>query len=185
MRLAGRSCGPIDPKVPGEAGVKGCCDVVNRGVAVEAGRVFLGTFDGRLIALDANTGKELWSEVTVDQSQNYTITGAPRLVNGKVIIGNGGAEFGLRGYVSAYDMDTGKLAWRFYTVPGKAGHRDGAASDAILESLPGLPGGASPTMSAAAVPCGIRWPMIRTGPALHRCRQWLSVEPVDPFAGRR
>ncbi len=126
-----------DPKVPGETGVKGCCDVVNRGVAVERGKVYLGTFDGRLVALDANTGKELWSVVTVDQSQPYTVTGAPRLVKGKVIIGNGGAENGVRGYVSAYDMDTGKLAWRFYTVPGKAGQRDGAASDDILEKLAG------------------------------------------------
>ncbi|MEO8722282.1 MAG: PQQ-dependent dehydrogenase, methanol/ethanol family [Sphingobium sp.] len=127
----------FDPKVPGEAGVKGCCDVVNRGVAVEDGKVFLGTFDGRLIALDESTGKVLWSVVTVDQTQPYTITGAPRLVKGKVIIGNGGAEYGVRGYVSAYDMESGKLAWRFYTVPGKAGLSDGAASDAILAKLAG------------------------------------------------
>ncbi|MCJ2185849.1 PQQ-dependent dehydrogenase, methanol/ethanol family [Novosphingobium beihaiensis] len=126
-----------DPEVPGKAGVKGCCDVVNRGVAVEDGRVFLGTFDGRLIALDENTGKVLWSVVTVDQSQPYTITGAPRLVKGKVLIGNGGAEYGVRGYVTAYDMKTGQQAWRFYTVPGKQGQKDGAASDDILEKLAG------------------------------------------------
>jgi len=126
-----------DPKVPGAAGVKGCCDVVNRGVAVEGGRVFLGTFDGRLVALDENTGKELWSVVTVDPGQSYTITGAPRLVKGKVIIGNAGSEYGVRGYVSAYDMATGKLAWRFYTVPGKTGEKDGAASDDILQTLAG------------------------------------------------
>jgi len=134
---SGKLLWSYDPKVPGEAGVRGCCDVVNRGVAVENGRVFLGTFDGRLVALDANTGKELWVTNTVDQNQAYTITGAPRLVKGKVIIGNGGAENGVRGYVSAYDMETGKLSWRFYTVPGKAGVKDGAASDAILEKLAG------------------------------------------------
>ncbi|MDF0545829.1 PQQ-dependent dehydrogenase, methanol/ethanol family [Sphingobium sp. H39-3-25] len=134
---SGKLLWAYDPKVPGKDGVKGCCDVVNRGVAVENGRVYLGTFDGRLVALDEDTGKELWSVNTVDQDQSYTITGAPRLVAGKVIIGNGGAEFGVRGYVSAYDMDTGKLAWRFYTVPGKAGVKDGAASDAILEKLAG------------------------------------------------
>ncbi len=134
---SGKLLWSYDPKVPGETGVKGCCDVVNRGVAVEGGRVFLGTFDGRLVALDENTGKELWSTVTVDQNQGYTITGAPRLVKGKVIIGNGGAENDVRGYVSAYDMATGKLSWRFYTVPGKAGVKDGAASDAILEKLAG------------------------------------------------
>jgi alcohol dehydrogenase (cytochrome c)/quinohemoprotein ethanol dehydrogenase len=107
-----------DPKVPGETGVKACCDTVNRGVAAHEGKLFLGTLDGRLVAIDAATGKELWSVVTVDQKLAYTITGAPRVVKGKVIIGNGGAEFGVRGYVSAYDHATGKLAWRFYTVPG-------------------------------------------------------------------
>ncbi|MBL0923369.1 MAG: PQQ-dependent dehydrogenase, methanol/ethanol family, partial [Sphingomonadaceae bacterium] len=127
----------FDPQVPGETGVKGCCDVVNRGVAVENGKVFFGTFDGRLIALDAKSGKTIWSVVTVDQSQSYTITGAPRLVPGKVLIGNGGAEYGVRGYVSAYDMETGKLAWRFYTVPGKRGQKDGAPSDKVFADLAG------------------------------------------------
>jgi PQQ-dependent dehydrogenase (methanol/ethanol family) len=107
-----------DPKVPGETGVKACCDTVNRGVAAYEGKLFLGTLDGRLVAIDAATGKEVWSVVTVDQKLAYTITGAPRVIKGKVIIGNGGAEFGVRGYVSAYDQATGKLAWRFYTVPG-------------------------------------------------------------------
>jgi PQQ-dependent dehydrogenase (methanol/ethanol family) len=78
----------------------------------------VGTLDGRLASLDAESGKVLWQTVTVDQEQNYTITGAPRIVKNKVIIGNGGAELGVRGYVSAYDADTGKLAWRFHTVPG-------------------------------------------------------------------
>jgi quinohemoprotein ethanol dehydrogenase len=132
---SGKLLWQYDPQVPGETGVKGCCDVVNRGVAVEGGRVFLSTFDGRLEALDARTGKLIWSSRTTDPDQSYTITGAPRLVNGKVVIGNGGGEFGVRGYVSAYDMADGKLAWRFYTVPGKAGVKDGAASDPILEQL--------------------------------------------------
>ncbi|MBB6091860.1 alcohol dehydrogenase (cytochrome c)/quinohemoprotein ethanol dehydrogenase [Povalibacter uvarum] len=107
-----------DPRVPGEFGVKACCDTVNRGVAAHKGRLYLGALDGRLIALDAATGKEVWSVVTVDQSQPYTITGAPRIVKDRVIIGNGGAELGVRGYVSAYDPADGKLLWRFYTVPG-------------------------------------------------------------------
>ena len=115
---SGRLLWKYDPKVPGSFGQKACCDVVNRGVAVYKGRVYLGSLDGRLIALDAATGKPAWSVVTVDQSQPYTITGAPRIVKGKVLIGNGGAEFGVRGYLSAYDAGTGKLAWRFYTVPG-------------------------------------------------------------------
>jgi len=107
-----------DPKVPQERGVMVCCDVVNRGVAFWKGRIYVGTIDGRLIALDAKTGVEVWSVVTVDQSKPYAITGAPRIVKGKVFIGNGGAEFGVRGYLTAYDADTGKQLWRFYTVPG-------------------------------------------------------------------
>ena len=107
-----------DPKVPPEWAVNACCDVVNRGVAAWKGNVFVGTLDGRLIALDAATGKPVWETLTIDRKVRYTITGAPRVVKGKVIIGNGGAELGVRGYVSAYDAETGNLVWRFYTVPG-------------------------------------------------------------------
>ncbi|MGH9254055.1 MAG: PQQ-dependent dehydrogenase, methanol/ethanol family [Vicinamibacterales bacterium] len=114
----GKPLWAYDPEVPGEWAVNACCDVVNRGVAVWDGKVFVGSVDGRLIALDAATGQELWDVNTVDRTKPYTITGAPRVVKGKVLIGNGGAEFGVRGYVSAYDAETGALAWRFYTVPG-------------------------------------------------------------------
>ena len=124
-----------DPKVPGAAAAKGCCDVVNRGVAVYEGKVFIGVFDGRLEALDAKTGALVWSQVTVDQSKPYTITGAPRVVKDKVIIGNGGAELGVRGYVTAYDTNSGDLVWRFYTVPNPEKKPDGAVSDAILAKL--------------------------------------------------
>ena len=106
-----------DPEVPREVSVKGCCDVVNRGVAAWKGKIYVGTFDGRLVALDAKTGKPKWSVATGDQA-NLTITGAPRVVKGRVIIGMSGGEYGIRGYVSAFDAETGKLAWRFYTVPG-------------------------------------------------------------------
>jgi PQQ-dependent dehydrogenase (methanol/ethanol family) len=114
----GRELWTFDPKVDGHYAVKACCDVVNRGVAVWGGKVYIGVLDGRLIALDAKTGATVWTALTVDQSKDYTITGAPRVVKGKVLIGNGGAEYDARGYVSAYDADTGKLVWRFYTVPG-------------------------------------------------------------------
>ena len=115
----GKALWTYDPEVPGEWAVNACCDVVNRGVALWEGKVFVGSFDGRLIALEAATGKEVWDVNTIDRTKPYTITGAPRVVKGKVLIGNGGAEFGVRGYVSAYDAETGKLAWRFYTVPGE------------------------------------------------------------------
>ena len=115
---SGRQLWAYDPKVPGEFAGKGCCDVVNRGLAAWNGKIFVGSYDGRLIALDASSGKLVWETLTVDHSRPYTITGAPRVVKGKVLIGNGGAEFGVRGYISAYDAETGKLSWRFYTVPG-------------------------------------------------------------------
>ncbi|MDO8902503.1 MAG: PQQ-dependent dehydrogenase, methanol/ethanol family, partial [Phenylobacterium sp.] len=121
-----------DPKVAGEKAFDACCDVVNRGVAVWGGRVYVGALDGRLIALDAATGAEAWSVQTTDTAKPYTITGAPRVVKGKVLIGNGGAEYGVRGYLSAYDAETGALVWRFFTAPNPDGQPDGAASDAIL-----------------------------------------------------
>ncbi|HXC60545.1 MAG TPA: PQQ-dependent dehydrogenase, methanol/ethanol family [Steroidobacteraceae bacterium] len=128
----------FDPEVPGQFGVNACCDVVNRGVAVWKGKVFVGTIDGRLIALDSATGKKLWDVVTVDQTKPYTITGAPRVIKGKVLIGNGGAELGVRGYITAYDPDSGKQIWRFYTVPGnpKDGP-DNAPSDAAFAKVAG------------------------------------------------
>jgi PQQ-dependent dehydrogenase (methanol/ethanol family) len=115
---SGKLLWKFDPKVPGATGIKGCCDVVNRGVAAWKGRIYLGAYDGRLIALDAKSGRQVWSVQTVDPTRAYTITGAPRIANGKVFIGNGGAEIGVRGYVSAYDAQSGKLLWRFHTVPG-------------------------------------------------------------------
>ena len=107
-----------DPEVPGEVAPTACCDVVNRGMAAWGDRLYLGTLDGRLVALDRDTGEEAWSVVTVDRDEPYTITGAPRVVGGKVIVGNSGAEFGVRGYVTAYDAEDGDELWRFYTVPG-------------------------------------------------------------------
>ncbi|MEM9529427.1 MAG: PQQ-dependent dehydrogenase, methanol/ethanol family [Pseudomonadota bacterium] len=125
-----------DPQVPKIWGQKVCCDVVNRGVAFDAGKVFLGTLDGRLLALNAADGRVIWETLTVDQSQPYSITGAPRTANNKVYIGNGGADYGVRGYVSAYDVNSGELVWRFYTVPGDPSRaRDGAASDRPLREI--------------------------------------------------
>ena len=109
----------FDPEVPGDWAVKGCCDVVNRGVAYWNGKVYVGAFDGRLIAIDTESGEKVWETDTItDRDKAYTITGAPRVVKGRVLIGNGGAEFGVRGYVSAYDAENGVLDWRFFTVPG-------------------------------------------------------------------
>ncbi|MBS0451851.1 MAG: PQQ-dependent dehydrogenase, methanol/ethanol family [Proteobacteria bacterium] len=115
----GKKLWTFDPKVDKSKGYKGCCDVVNRGVALYQGKVYVGAYDGRLIALDAATGSVVWEKDTVaDHAHSYTITGAPRVVKGKVIIGNGGAEYGARGYVTAYDAATGAQKWRWFTVPG-------------------------------------------------------------------
>lgn len=119
--VSGKLLWEFDPKVPGETAVKACCDVVNRGLAAWGDKLYLGTLDGRLIALDRATGRQVWSTVTVDQTKAYTITGAPRVINGLVLIGNGGAEMGVRGYITAYDAQTGKQVWRFYTVPDQPG----------------------------------------------------------------
>ncbi|MEM9177586.1 MAG: PQQ-dependent dehydrogenase, methanol/ethanol family [Myxococcota bacterium] len=107
-----------DPEVAKDKSKHACCDVVNRGVAVWKGRVYFGALDGRLIALDAATGEVEWSVATVDPKLPYTITGAPRIIRDKVLIGNGGAEYGVRGFIAAYDALTGEQVWKFYTVPG-------------------------------------------------------------------
>jgi quinohemoprotein ethanol dehydrogenase len=114
----GRELWRFDPQVPRSKATDACCDVVNRGVAAWGRRVFVGTLDGRLIALDRETGEPAWSVPTTDPTKRYTITGAPRVIEGKVIIGNGGGEMGVRGYVSAYAADDGRMLWRFHTVPG-------------------------------------------------------------------
>jgi quinohemoprotein ethanol dehydrogenase len=115
----GKRLWTYDPKVPKEAGYKGCCDTVNRGVAIWQGKVYVASYDGRLIALDAASGKVVWEKDTIEnKAMAYTITGAPRVFKGNVIIGNGGAEYGVRGYITAYDAATGAQKWRWYTVPG-------------------------------------------------------------------
>jgi len=114
----GRLLWTFDPHVPKDHAKFVCCDVVNRGVALYRHSIFVGTLDGRLIALDARTGLPVWDVQTTPKGSPYAITGAPRVVKGRVIIGNAGAEYAVRGYVSAYDADSGALVWRTYTVPG-------------------------------------------------------------------
>jgi len=116
---SGKRLWTFDPQVDRAGGYKGCCDVVNRGVAVWQGKVFVASFDGRLFGLDAASGKKVWEvDTIIDHKRSYTITGAPRVFKGKVIIGNGGAEYGVRGYVTAYDAGSGAQKWRWFIVPG-------------------------------------------------------------------
>jgi quinohemoprotein ethanol dehydrogenase len=134
--MTGRKIWSYDPKVSGQDAAKACCDVVNRGVAVYMGKVYVAALDGRLIALDAKTGTVVWSVMTVDLTHTYSISSAPRVLPGKIVIGNSGGEMGVRGYVTAYDAQTGRLAWRFYTVPNNSTQGpDGAASDEVIAKV--------------------------------------------------
>lgn len=99
-------------------GPRPCCGPVNRGVALYDGKVYMGLLDGRLVALDADAGTVVWAVQTTPPGSDYTITGAPRVVKGKVLIGQGGAEYGVRGFLAAFDAATGQLAWKFHVVPG-------------------------------------------------------------------
>ena len=115
----GRQLWKFEPPLKLKNARGSCCDLVNRGVAVWNGKVYVASFEGVLYALDAKDGSKLWEADTfVDKERAYSITGAPQIAGKVVVIGNGGAEFDSRGYVSAYDLDTGNLVWRFYTVPG-------------------------------------------------------------------
>ncbi len=121
----GRELWRYDPHALYAAARHPCCDLVNRGVAVWRGRVYVASVDGRLHALDAATGRKIWEVDTIaDHGLPYSSTGAPQIAGDAVAIGNGGADMGhggVRGYVSAYDLATGALRWRFYTVPPAPG----------------------------------------------------------------
>jgi quinohemoprotein ethanol dehydrogenase len=108
----------FDPEVPREALGRVCCDAVNRGVALYGDKVYVAALDGRLIAIDQKTGKQVWSTMSVPDQDSYAITGAPRIAGGLVLIGSAGAEYRARGYIAAFDAETGKEVWRWHTVPG-------------------------------------------------------------------
>ncbi|MEY2852955.1 MAG: hypothetical protein RL030_87, partial [Pseudomonadota bacterium] len=129
----------FEPQVDLRNARDACCDLVNRGVAVWRGKVYVGTFDGYLHALDARTGRVLWRVDTIeDRRLAYSVTGAPQVAGRVVVIGNGGAEFESRGYVSGYDLDTGRRVWRFHTVPGNlAQPQDNAALERAAKSWQG------------------------------------------------
>jgi quinohemoprotein ethanol dehydrogenase len=121
----GRELWRYDPKAAYAAARNPCCDLVNRGVAVWKGRVYVASVDGRLHALDAATGAKLWEVDTITNHKlPYSSTGAPQIAGGVVVIGNSGSDMGrggVRGYVAAYDLATGAFRWRFYTVPPAVG----------------------------------------------------------------
>ena len=179
---SGRQLWAYDPKVPGGVAVNACCDVVNRGVAAWNGKLYLGTLDGRLVALDAATGKPVWEVMTVERGSRYTITGAPRVIKGKVIIGNGGAELGVRGYVTAYDAATGQ--------PGLALLHGAGRSVAALRTARARAG--REDLDRRVVEARRRRHRVgldglrpRARPAVHRRRQRLAVESQAAQPRRR
>jgi quinohemoprotein ethanol dehydrogenase len=130
----GRLLWTYDPEVPRDYGRIACCEPVARGLAFWKGKVIIATLDGRLIALNAKNGRKVWEATTFERDQPWSITGAPRVFDGLVVVGNGGADLGVRGFVSAWDADTGEFRWKFWLVPGDpANGPDGAASDSIME----------------------------------------------------
>ena len=127
-----------DPKVPREKLVDVCCDAVNRGVALYGDKVYVGTLDGRLVALDQKTGKVVWDKLTIPEGSHMAITGAPRIVKGRVLIGSAGAEYFTRGYLAAFDAQSGDELWRFYTVPGDPSKpQEGKHLDAAVKTWSG------------------------------------------------
>jgi quinohemoprotein ethanol dehydrogenase len=131
---SGKKLWTYDPKVPREYGRYACCEPDARGLAMWHGKIIIGTLDGRLIALDAKTGQPVWTTQVFGHEMPYSITGAPRVFDGKVVIGNSGGDLGVRGFVAAYDADTGKKLWKFFLTPGDpAKGLDGEASDPVMD----------------------------------------------------
>jgi quinohemoprotein ethanol dehydrogenase len=183
----GRRLWTYDPQTPREMGRYACCEPVSRGLALHEGKVIIATLDGRLIALDKDTGEPVWTQRTFDQEQfPYTITGAPRVFGGKVVVGQSGGDFGVRGFVSAWDADTGAKLWKFYLTPG-AQEVDGEASDPIMAMIRAtwhgtdylaLGGGANPWDAIAYDP-GFNLVYVGTGNATPHARYYRSQNQGD------
>jgi alcohol dehydrogenase (cytochrome c)/quinohemoprotein ethanol dehydrogenase len=171
-RAPARSSGRTIPKVPRETLRVACCDAVNRGVALYGDKVYVATLDGYLVALNQSDGKVAWRKEVVPDHDSYTITGAPRVAKGKVLIGSGGAEYRARGFIAAFDWATGDELWRFHTVPGNPA--DGSRTPPW--NAPPTAGAANGGSSAAAAPCGIRSLTIRRPTWSVRNRQCRALE---------
>ncbi len=154
---SGKQLWKVDPQAPREmAATSICCNISNRGAAYADGKIIWGTIDGRLMAVDAKTGQKVWETRVADSKQQYSITGAPRIGDGLVFIGVGGSEFYTRGFLAAFDVKTGKPAWKFYTVPGDPSKGPGTAKHPIMSCRwPRRPGTASGGRRAAAAAPGM------------------------------
>ena len=167
--------------MPGEYAVKLCCGIVNRGVAVWKGKVIWGTLDGRLIAVDAKTGEKVWEIQATDPKKWLSITGAPRIADGRIFIGEAGSEFEERGYLAAYSADTGKELWRWWSVPGDPSK--GFEQPELAMAAKTWSGEWWKTGGG-----GTPWDGITYDPdhrlCLYRHRQWRALAVGGPLAGR-
>src|SRR5262249_46772727 len=119
--------------------IRPCCGRVNRGVAILGDKVFFGTLDAHLVALDAKTGHVIWDVTAVDYKHGYTLTAAPLAAKNLIIVSPWGGDYGIRGFIAAYDADTGQQKWRFNTVPepGQPGHDSWAGESWKTGGAPG------------------------------------------------
>jgi len=180
-----------DPQTPREFGRYACCEPVSRGLAMHGDKIIIATLDGRLIALDKNSGEPVWTSRTfeVDSGYAYSITGAPRVFGDKVVVGQSGGDMGVRGFVSAFDVATGEEVWKFYLTPGPDdGMSDGVASDGVMDwvrqtwSDEGmwrtLGGGANPWDSIAYDP-DLDLVYVGTGNSVPHARYYRSNDEGD------
>ncbi|MFC3099194.1 PQQ-dependent dehydrogenase, methanol/ethanol family [Altererythrobacter palmitatis] len=179
-----------DPQTPREFGRLACCEPVSRGLALHGNKVIIATLDGRLIALDRSTGQPIWTTRTfaADSGYAYSITGAPRVFGDKVVVGQSGGDLGVRGFVSAHDVETGAEVWKFYLTPSPTDTPDGAASDPVNAMMRAtwsdeglwrqLGGGANPWDAIAYDPA-LNLVYVGTGNAVPHSRYYRSNDEGD------
>jgi len=184
----GKRLWTYDPQVPREQARYACCEPVSRGLAMWRDRIIIATLDGRLIALDKATGQPGWTTRTFGNDFTYAITGAPRVFGDKVVVGQSGGDFGVRGFVAAYSAETGEKLWKFFLTPGDpAKGPDGEASDAVMPWVRAtwfgdkywqLGGGANPWDSIAYDP-QLDLVYVGTGNASPHSRYYRSANQGD------
>jgi len=189
--VTGEKLWTFDPQTPREFGRYACCEPVSRGLALHDNKVIIATLDGRLIALDRTSGEQIWSTRTfeLDSGFAYSITGAPRVFDGKVVVGQSGGDLGVRGFVLAHDADSGEKLWKFFLTPApEENGPDGEASDGVMDWVrttwadeghwQTLGGGANPWDAIAYDP-RLNLVYVGTGNAVPHSRYYRSNDEGD------